>query len=410
MKLGVIADDFTGASDIALMLSEGGMPTVQYVGVPTEKATPDVAAGVISLKSRTAPIQEAIVTSLAAVDWLLAQGCEQIIFKVCSTFDSTPAGNIGPVTEALAEKLGETSVLVCPAFPENGRTVFQGHLFVKDTLLSESGMQNHPLTPMTDPDLRRVLADQTSWDVGHIATDTVWSGPDAMTNAMAGLGKSMIIVDAIRNEDLVTIGQAAKSRKLMTGGSGIALGLPANFGYSPASNTWTGETGNAVILSGSCSTATRGQVLTYKTHAPSRELLAGDIMDGKIVLSELVNWVLEQDKTPLLYSSADPAIVAAAQDRYGREKCAAAIEGLFSDLAGALANAGVERIVVAGGETSGAVVSGLNANILEIGPKIAAGVPALKVSGRPLTLALKSGNFGGPDFFVEALSILESRS
>jgi 3-dehydrotetronate 4-kinase len=407
MKLGVIADDFTGASDIALMLSDGGMPTAQYVGVPVSPASAGIEAGVISLKSRTVPAKEAIEASLEACDWLLSQGCEQIIFKVCSTFDSTDEGNIGPVTEALANKLGETTVYVCPAFPENGRSVYNGHLFVKDKLLSESGMQNHPLTPMRDPDLRRVLAKQTSWDVAHVPITIVWDGHSAIDTSVTAFGRAMVIVDAIRNEDLKAIGRAAKDRKLLTGGSGIALALPENFGFTSATSSWSGVPGNAVVLSGSCSTATRGQVSTYKSHAPSRELKAEDIMENKLSLQEIVEWVLQQDTPPLLYSSADPAIVAEAQKRFGREASAEAIESLFANLAAALSHAGVQRIVVAGGETSGAVVSGLQANSLEIGPKIAAGVPALKVSGRPLALALKSGNFGGPNFFTEALSVLE---
>lgn len=408
MKLGVIADDFTGASDIALMLSEGGMPTTQYVGVPKTAAEAKVAAGVIGLKSRTAPVGQAIDASLMACDWLVDQGCTQIVFKVCSTFDSTDEGNIGPVTEALAERLGETSVLVCPAFPENGRTVYQGHLFVGDRLLSESGMQHHPLTPMRDPDIRRVLARQTSWAVGHVPVSRVAEGPAAINLAAPAGRQTMVIVDAVRNEDLVAIGRAAAKRWLLTGGSGIALGLPQNFGHAPAAGEWTGVSGKAVVLSGSCSTATRGQVDRYRALAPSRELSADDIMAGKLSLQDLVEWTLSHETAPLLYSSADPAVVGAAQEKYGREKSADTIESLFANLAAALSEAGINRIVVAGGETSGAVVSGLGASALDIGPKIAPGVPALKVADRPLALALKSGNFGGPDFFSEALAVLES--
>jgi len=408
MKLGVIADDFTGASDIALMLSEGGMPTTQYVGVPPRPSGKGVEAGVVSLKSRTIPALDAVRQSLHACDWLLDQGCEQIVFKVCSTFDSTDAGNIGPVTEALAERLGETSVIVCPAFPENGRTVYQGHLFAGDRLLNESGMQNHPLTPMRDPDLRRVLARQTAWAVGHVPMSTVWTGADGIRPALeGGNAGTMFIVDAIRNEDLVAIGRSAANRKLLTGGSGIALGLPRNFGFDRTIANWTGVSGKAVVLSGSCSTATRGQIGVYREKAPSREFSADDIVAGKLSLQEIVEWTLAQDRPPLLYTSAEPDIVRTAQDRYGTEATSKAIDALFANLAAALSHAGVHRIVVAGGETSGAVVSGLGADALEIGPKIAPGVPALKVPGRPLVLALKSGNFGGPDFFSEALGVLE---
>ncbi|MBO9425665.1 four-carbon acid sugar kinase family protein [Labrenzia sp. R4_1] len=414
MKLGVIADDFTGASDIALMLSEAGMQTVQFVGVPASNSLSgsgiNCDAGVISLKSRTEPAEEAIRHSLAASDWLISQGCEQIVFKVCSTFDSTDEGNIGPVTQALAERLGEQTVLVCPAFPENGRTVYQGHLFVGDTLLSESGMQNHPLTPMRDPDIRRVLSRQTTWPVSHIPHKTVQLGAASILDAAKTETGSMAIVDAITDEDLIAIGKAAAGRRLVTGGSGIAIGLPANFGVTPHHQAWTGTNGKAVVLSGSCSSATRGQVKHYKQKAPSREIMVEDVIGGWLSMEELIEWTISQDEPPLLYSSADPETVSQVQQRFGREKSASAIENLFSGLAAALVDAGVERIVVAGGETSGAVVSGIKASTLEIGPRIAPGVPALRVAGQPLALALKSGNFGGPDFFEDALHILGAGS
>ena len=410
MKLGVIADDFTGASDIALTLSEGGMRAAQYVGIPDGPAEAAIDAGIVGLKSRTAPVNDAVEASLKACDWLLEQGCEQIVFKVCSTFDSTNEGNIGPVATALAARLGETSVLVCPAFPENGRTVYEGHLFVRDRLLSESGMQNHPLTPMRDPDLRRVLARQTDWPVAHVPVSTVRDGADAIASRVSSAGKAMIIADAIRNEDLVEIGKAVKDRRLIVGASGIALELPGNFGVRNDGGRWTGLGGKAVVLSGSCSTATRGQVEKYRRIAPSREVAVADLMKERLSLEELVGWVLRQETPPLLFSSADPETVAATQREFGKTESSESVERLFSDLAAALSQSGVTRIVVAGGETSGAVVSGLQAETLEIGPRIAPGVPALKVSGRGLALALKSGNFGGPDFFSEALSVLEGRA
>lgn len=405
MKLGVIADDFTGASDIALTLAEGGMSVAQFNGIPTGDV-PVVDAGVVSLKSRTAPVDEAISLSLAACDWLESQGCTQIIYKVCSTFDSTSDGNIGQVTQELAEHLGETRVAICPAFPENGRSVYQGHLFVADRLLNESGMQNHPLTPMTDPDLRRVMAAQTSWPVDHISTHTVFQGPEAIAEAMKGPA-GMVLIDAIRDADLLAIGKALSGRKLMTGGSGIALGLPGNFDLLHGDLPFVGRTGPGVVLSGSCSIATRGQVERYKTLAPSREIEAKTLMKGGYDLAELVDWVLQQDQPPLIYSSADPAVVAAAQETFGGTTIAENIENLFANLAASLADRGVERIVVAGGETSGAVVTGLSADVLEIGPRIAAGVPAVSVSDRSLNIALKSGNFGDVDFFEQALDVLK---
>ncbi len=406
MKIGVIADDFTGASDIALTLAEGGMRTMQFVGVP-ETATKDVQAGVISLKSRTAPVDEAISQSLAACDWLIAQGAEQIIFKVCSTFDSTSEGNIGPVADALAERLGAREVFVCPAFPENGRSVYQGHLFVADKLLNESGMQDHPLTPMTDPDLRRVMATQSSNPVGHIPLRLVTQGPAAVASAMAD-ARQMTIVDAVFDNDLITIGAAAKNLRLIVGGSGIALGLPQNFGIERSIPSWPGIAGRAAILSGSCSRATRAQVDAYRAIGPSFEIGAEAAMAGSITAASLADWALSQDTAPLIYSSADPSVVSAAQSTYGKDIIASKIETLFRDLAAELTQRGVKRLIVAGGETSGAAVGGLAVDRFQIGPKLAAGVPALLIPERDIGLALKSGNFGGPAFFAEALAMMET--
>ncbi|MEM7461373.1 MAG: 3-oxo-tetronate kinase [Pseudomonadota bacterium] len=408
MKLGVIADDFTGASDIALTLAEGGMKTMQLVGTP--EASVDCDAGVVSLKSRTAPLEMAISQSLAACHWLLSQGCEQIVFKVCSTFDSTDEGNIGQVAEALAERLGETRVIVCPAFPENGRSIYQGHLFVGDRLLNESGMENHPLTPMTDPDLRRVLARQTSWKVGHIAADKVFAGARAIMAELAG-DQAMLVTDAVRDQDLYAIGKAAAGQKLLVGGSGIALGLPRNFGHSPASPRWSGVSGGGVVLSGSCSIATRNQISKFRNHAPALELRAEEIMEGSQNVMMVADWVMTQDcEAPLVYSSAEPEIVRKAQKQFGKDKIANKIETLFGELAGELEKRGITRIVSAGGETSGAIVDGLNIRHMTVGTRITAGVPAMAVDGRDLAIALKSGNFGDEDFFETALNVLAGNS
>lgn len=402
MKIGVIADDFTGASDIALTLALGGMTTVQYVGVPSGNAG-DIDAGVVALKSRTIPAKYAIKQSLAACDWLLTQGATQIIFKVCSTFDSTADGNIGPVAAALAERLGETSVIVCPAFPENGRSVYQGHLFVSDSLLNESGMQDHPLTPMTDADLRRVMAAQTDWPIAHIDFRTVDRGADAIIAAMP-TSPAMVVIDAVRDADLIQIGAAAHHRKLLVGGSAIAIGLPANFDKTPAVPKWSGVTGKAAILSGSCSRATRAQVHAYA--GPSREVTAKQVMDRTVDAESLADWVMATEGAPLVYSSADPDEVRAAQVTYGRDVVAHRIETLFTELTACLVQRGIKRLIVAGGETSGAAVAGLNATALRIGPKLAAGVPAMRVEGRDIAVALKSGNFGGPDFFAESINLM----
>jgi uncharacterized protein YgbK (DUF1537 family) len=408
MKIGVIADDFTGASDIALTLAEAGLSVAQFIGVPDEAADAALGAGVVALKSRTAPVAQAVVQSLAACDWLLAQGAGQIVFKVCSTFDSTPQGNIGPVLDALADRLGVDRTVVCPAFPENGRSVYQGHLFVADRLLSESGMQDHPLTPMTDPDLRRVLAAQSSRPVGHIPMQVVLRGARAIGAAIKSQ-HGHLITDAIRDADLRAIGRAAHDQRLLCGGSGIALGLPANVGVSPSAPAWVPMPGPGAILSGSCSRATRAQVDHYRATGPARAFTAQEAVSGRVTAEMLADWALAQKNPPLIYSSADPETVRAEQDALGPEVSAAAVEGLFSRLAAILADNGTTRIVVAGGETSGAVVAGLRARVLLIGPRLTAGVPMLRVGdGRPLCLALKSGNFGGPDFFAQALARMAS--
>lgn len=410
MKIGVVADDFTGASDIALTLAEGGFRVAQYNGVPEKPTDGALDAGVVALKSRTAPVADAVAQSVAACHWLLSQGADQIVLKVCSTFDSTDRGNIGPVLETLAERTGERQVIVCPAFPENGRSLYQGHLFVADRLLSESGMQNHPLTPMTDPDIRRVLAAQTDWAIAHVPASVVWQGAEAIRSALPA-EPAMVIVDAVRDDDLRVIGQAARDRRLLCGGSGIALGLPGNYGARPGAPSWEPVPGPGVVLSGSCSIATRGQVETYCAQAPSRQIAAEAAVAGEIDIDALADWAAAQAVPPLLFSSADPDEVRAAQKALGQERVAEAIEAVFAQLAQALVARGVSRLVVAGGETSGAVVAALGAQELEIGPRIAPGVPLMRLPGPPArALALKSGNFGGPDFFSRALAFMETAS
>lgn len=404
MKLGCIGDDFTGSSDLANTLAKGGMRTVQYTGIPNAPAGEDVQAGVVALKSRSIDPAEAVKQSLAALDWLKAQGCEQFFFKYCSTFDSTPQGNIGPVADALAEALDAHKVIVCPAFPGTGRSIYQGHLFVKDQLLSESGMQNHPLTPMTDADLRRWLAPQSRYGVGHVSTEQVFAGADRIRDALEDQhtkGHRHIVVDAIRDEDLIEIGKAAKNLPLITGGSGVALGLPANFGCKASQVPWTGQSGKVIALSGSCSIATRAQVAYHAARHPVREIIAADVIEGRITPKAIADWMLQTDGLPLAYSSADPQDVLKVQETYGRERSADALESFFAGVARAAVEGGATRIITAGGETSGAIVEGLDLDTLEIGPEIDPGVPALRA--RPdLVVALKSGNFGAEDFFEKA--------
>ena len=408
MLLGCIGDDFTGSSDLANTLARGGMRTVQYCGLPNKSAAADVQAGVIALKSRSIPAAEAVRQSLAALAWLQAEGCKQFFFKYCSTFDSTDAGNIGPVADALADALDARQVVVCPAFPGAGRTVYQGYLFVKDALLNESGMEDHPLTPMRDASLRRLMARQSSYPVGHITAETVFQGRAAIAAQMAAqelVGKRMLIVDALRDADLIEIGAATRGLPLVTGGSGVALGLPANLGVTPAEAPWRPQDGKAAIMSGSCSIATRGQIDYHLERHPGYKIEPAQVISGRQTPMDVARWLMATRGLPIAYSSADPAAVRASQAALGKEATAHALESFFGATAACLAELGVARILAAGGETSGAIVEALNIDTLEIGPEIDPGVPALR-AGEGLVLALKSGNFGAVDYFEKADRIL----
>ena len=422
MRIGVIADDFTGASDIANNLTKGwrgsgGLATTQFLGVPRVAADPSCEAGVVALKTRSIASADAVLQSLAALRWLQAQGCGQIVFKYCSTFDSTPDGNIGPVAEALAEALGTSGVPACPAFPAAGRTVYQGHLFVFDRLLSESSLATHPLNPMTDPDIRRWLARQSTAPVGLVRHATVRAGAQAIRAALeacAKAGERLAIVDALDDNDLAAIGRACADRPLITGASGVALGLPGLYVerglVSGRPEPFRGIPGPEAILSGSCSQATLAQIERHKENHPAMPVPVEAVMAGTLGSSDIVGFVqANAGRAPLVYSSDTPARVADAQKTHGAAAVAHAIEGLFAAAARALVAGGLRRLVVAGGETSGAVVSALGVDTLEIGPEIDPGVPVVAARDLPLALALKSGNFGAPDFFAKALKMLEDR-
>ncbi len=417
MLLGCIADDFTGASDLANTLAKGGMATTQFVGIPRGTADGSCEAGVVSLKSRTIPAADAVAQSLDALDWLLVQGCRQILFKYCSTFDSTPEGNIGPVAEALLARLGGIAV-VCPVFPATGRTLFHGHLFVNGQLLSDTGMRHHPLTPMSDADIRRWLQLQTQGEVGLVAYPVVRQGAAAIRAALAKqaeAGHRLVVTDAVVDDDLMALGEAIADHKLVTGGSGIALGLPANFRraglLSGQGSTFTGSAGPTAALSGSCSTQSLAQVAAFATTHPTLALLPDAIMDGGMTVDGAFQWMMERiDAMPMAYSSASPDAVRSAQDKHGRQRVAAGIEQFLGQLAVRLTSAGVTRLVVGGGETSGAVVTALGVEAFAIGPEIDPGVPALAVTASPLRLALKSGNFGALEFYEKAAGVLAGRA
>lgn len=417
MLLGAIADDFTGATDLANMLVRGGMRTVQLLGVP-EGPAPDADAVVVALKSRTLAAQDAVAQSLAALAWLRRAGARQYFFKYCSTFDSTDRGNIGPVADALMRALDADFTIACPAFPENARTIFRGYLFVADVLLSESGMKDHPLTPMTDANLVRVLQRQTTRKVGLVRHDTVAAGPQAIRarfDALRRAGTGMAIVDAVSDADLHAIGAACADLSLVTGGSGVAIGLPANFrnrgllGAPERAAELPKVPGRAAVISGSCSVATNGQVAEWLKTRPGFRIDPLQLAAGQPVVAQAREWAAKElGRSPVLvYATAKPEDVKAAQAELGVERAGQLVEDCMAEVARDLVAQGARRLVVAGGETSGAVVQSLGITRLRIGPQIDPGVPWTMSLGEPnILLALKSGNFGAPDFFAKALGMV----
>ncbi|HET6182366.1 MAG TPA: 3-oxo-tetronate kinase [Acetobacteraceae bacterium] len=419
MLLGAIADDFTGATDLASMLVRNGMRTVQLIGVPRDgEKPPDADAVVVALKSRTAPVRQAVEESLAALSWLRAAGVRQVFFKYCSTFDSTDQGNIGPVGDALIAALGCGFALACPAFPANARTVYQGHLFVGSALLNESGMEHHPLTPMTDPDLVRVLGRQSTGAVGLVPFTIVEQGAPAIRQTMTALkeqGHRWAIIDAVKDEHLRAIGEAAEGHALVTGGSGVAMGLPDNFRRAGLLATVDAGAlptvaGAAAVIAGSCSRATLGQVAAAREHVPVLALDPLATPDAAALSESALAWSNGKlgAQPVVIAASAPPDQVEAVQRKLGRDQASALIEETLARVADGLVLRGVRRLVVAGGESSGAVVQRLGVRRLRIGAEIDPGVPWTLADGDrgPLLLALKSGNFGARDFFLKAFAAL----
>ncbi len=422
MLLGCIADDLTGATDLALMLSREGMRTLQINGVPTGLVgLADVDAVVIALKSRSIPARDAVSQSLSAGQWLLDHGARRLFFKYCSTFDSTDEGNIGPVTEALLDHLGEDFTIACPAFPAAGRSIYMGNLFVNGVLLAESPMKDHPLNPMRDSDLRRVLRRQTACQIGHVAYGDVEAGAQAILAAVSrekSDHKRIAIVDALKDQHLRAIGEACVELRLVTGGSGVAIGLPAAYAragllaeLTPPLKVITAPSGRCIVLAGSCSAATRGQVAAALAAGyPAFRVDPLEIAAGKASPTHVLDWLKAQEKSaiPMIYSSDDPQNVGLVQQQLGRDAAGHMVETLLADVARELLSLGFSRLVVAGGETSGAVVNALGIHVLAIGPEIDPGVPwTVSRQGPTMALALKSGNFGTPDFFLKAWGLLQ---
>lgn len=419
MYLGCIADDFTGATDLANNLVRSGMRVVQTIGIPSEPPPADADAVVIALKSRTIAPGEAVEQSLQACRWLRAQGARQIYFKVCSTFDSTAQGNIGPVTEALMDELDASFVPVCPAFPENQRTLFNGYLFVGQALLSESSMRNHPLTPMHDPNLVRVMQRQCKRTVDLIDHRSVHAGSGAVKECIDLLrqsGTRIAIVDATSDEDLLTMGRAFAGLSLLVAGSGVALGLPQNFGIAPSeqSSQLPAASGHRAIVSGSCSVASNEQVANFKARGgASFAIHPLRAAKGEDLVSACLAWAKDRlgDEPILVFATAEPLAVKETQSMLGVQAAGELTEQILSSIAVGLVAMGVGQLVVAGGETSGACVKALGIASMRIGLQIDPGVPWCHASentasSQGLHIALKSGNFGTPDFFIKAFEVL----
>nr|WP_314418256.1 3-oxo-tetronate kinase [uncultured Erwinia sp.] len=414
MRLGVIADDFTGATDIASFLVQNGMSTVQVNGVPQDERQLDAAAIVVSLKSRSCAAEKAVADSLAALAWLQQQGCERFYFKYCSTFDSTAKGNIGPVTDALLAALGETQTVISPALPVNGRTVYQGHLFVMNQLLSDSGMRHHPVTPMTDSNLLRLMEAQATGKAGLIASPTLDRGAEAVQDELAALaaeGVRYIVLDALNEQHLLTQGEALRGMTLVTGGSGLAIGLArqwATHGWDGAQAQAAGKPqgGRAVVISGSCSTMTNRQVACYRQQAASQPVdVERALQQREAYAHELCDWVAQhadEPLAPMLFATSEPETLQRIQQRYGAQQSSEAVEQLFASVVRELQQRGWQRFIVAGGETSGVVAQTLNIDAFHIGPAISPGVPWVRSVTQPVSLALKSGNFGDENFFARA--------
>lgn len=421
LALGCVADDYTGASDLANTLTKAGLRTIQTIGVPEDgRSLPEADAVVVALKSRSIPADQAVARSREAEAWLRARGAAHVMFKVCSTFDSTDAGNIGPVMDALRAEAGETVALVTPAFPETGRSVYQGNLFVGSVPLNESPLKDHPLNPMRDANLVRVLGRQSGSPVGLIDTATVARGAEAVAarlDALAQEGMGAAIADAIFDSDLEVLGRAIVGRKFSVGASGLGLGLARALaadgrGTKDAAGAAVGEPvgGASACLAGSCSQATLQQVAAAETIMPVLRLDPARLLAGDDVVAEALAFADKHlaSGPVLIATSAPPEAVRALQAAHGVDAAGHAIEAALAAIAEGLVARGVRRLVVAGGETSGAVVDRLGLTAFLLGPEIAAGVPVLRTAGRPepMLLALKSGNFGGADFFGRALDMM----
>ena len=416
IKLGVIADDFTGATDIASFMVTAGWRVLLFNGVPAQAGQQEADAVVIALKSRSIPAGEAVQQSLAASDWLRAQGCERQLFKYCSTFDSTPHGNIGPVTDALMARLEVPMTLICPAVPDNGRTILHGHLFVKGQLLNESGMEHHPVTPMKASSLSTLMEAQATGRCGTVNLDAVKNHPGTLAPALEKLAAAQVryvIFDVLDNQDLLAVARATAGFRLVTGAAGLGYAIAAlDTGQQPSSGraVTVSQQGRSVVLSGSCSSMTNQQVQFYQQRASSLALDVEKIIHDAGYGASVAAWVAAhagEPLAPMVYATQPPHIIGLIQKTYGAAVVSEKVEAFFSTLAHRLSGQGFNKFIVAGGETSGAVSQGLGINGMVIGEAVAPGVPWTQVLGKPQWVILKSGNFGDSDFFLKAQECLK---
>jgi len=409
--LGVIADDYTGATDLAAMIARTGLRVIQSIGVPNDAIADDVDCIVIALKSRSVPVSEAVTDSLASLRWLRSWGARQIYFKYCSTFDSTESGNIGPVADALAGELSAGPVVFCPSVPEHGRTTYQGHLFVHDRLLAESAMKDHPINPMHESDVRRLLGRQTETPVELLPLEVMRSGVERASSSLKqGGDASYVVADTVTDDDLGILAQMFESASLVTGGAGLAAALAQlrtsrHPGRAQASSALVPR-GPAVVLAGSCSRATREQLENHLQDNAEFLIDAYALDRGEDVVDQAVAFVRgHRDGVPAVVAGRDPDAVRQVQSDLGVERSSALIENALGEIARRVRGEGVKRIMVAGGETSGAVVNALGATMLDIGAEVAPGVPWMVTRGPdPIGLVLKSGNLGGHGIFRDALT------
>jgi 3-dehydrotetronate 4-kinase len=418
--IGCIADDFTGATDLANNFVRHGLKTILTIGVPPPGFDPlGTQVIVIALKIRTIEPAIAVREALDALQGLQSLGAKQIYFKYCSTFDSTPQGNIGPITDALMAAMGTDFTVACPAFPGAGRTIYQGHLFVNQQLLSDSGMRHHPLTPMTNSNLVQVLQEQTPQKVGLVDYLVTRLGEQAISEQILKLkkeGVKIAILDCVDNLDLIAYGQALHHMPLVTAGSGIAIGLAQSLvkqlkiGGEPASKL-PSPAGHAAVISGSCSIATNQQVKHFLSLGlPVYEVNPIALAQGEVSLADIISWAKHHigEKPILIYATATPDQVKKNQAALGTKEVSELIEQTLALTAKALVENGVRQLIVAGGETSGAVVQELGLTYMQIGQQISPGVPWTYAANdqNQFHLALKSGNFGEEDFFSQAFSLL----